>query len=303
MKKIFPAAVFALLAFIACKSSQKMNSNQLPKNFDTQGHRGCRGLLPENTLPAMMHALAMGVVTLEMDVVMSKDGKVLLSHEPFFNHEISTGPDGQDINKSNEKQHNIFSITYDEVARYDVGLKPHPRFPSQQKMAAVKPLLSAVFDSVKAYMITARRPFPYFNIETKTQPATDNIFHPAPQAFVEALMKIIIEKEMQEYVIIQSFDFRTLQYLHKHYPAIKTALLIEADDKRSIDEQLQTLGFIPNIYSPAHQLVNTTLVSYCHNKQMKIIPWTVNDKKRMDELIAMDVDGIISDYPNLFFLK
>jgi glycerophosphoryl diester phosphodiesterase len=101
-------------------------------------------------------------------------------------------------------------------------------------------------------------------------------------------------------VIIQSFDFRTLQYLHQKYPAIKTAMLIEADDKRSFDEQLMDLGFTPTIYSPAYQLVNEKLIEKCHAKNMKVIPWTVNDKATIEELKMMGVDGIISDYPNLF---
>jgi len=111
---------------------------------------------------------------------------------------------------------------------------------------------------------------------------------------------VIKEKEMEEYVIIQSFDFRTLQYLHQHYPKIKTAMLIEDFDKRGLDKQLQTLGFTPTIYSPAYQLVTPQLIADCHAKQIKVIPWTVNDKKKIEELKAMGVDGIISDYPDLF---
>ena len=268
--------------------------------IDKQGHRGCRGLMPENTIPAMIHAIGMGVTTLEMDVVITKDKQVVLSHEPFFNHEISTKPDGSFIEEKEEKNYNIYRMTYEEVKTFDVGLKPHPRFPGQEKMKAVKPLLSDVFDSVKNYMMMARRPFPYYNIETKCLPSTDNSYHPAPGEFVELLMKVIQEKQLEEMVIIQSFDTRTLKYLHQHYPEIKTALLIEENDGNKIEEKINEMGFMPSILSPHYSLVTDQLLKDWHSKNKKVIPWTVNDKPTIDKLIKMGVDGIITDYPTLF---
>lgn len=271
--------------------------------FDNEGHRGCRGLMPENTIPAMLHALSLGVTTLEMDICFSKDKKAFLSHEPFFNHEITTKPNGSFIEEKDEKNYNMFMMDYDSIIKYDVGMKPHPRFPQQEKIKAVKPLLADVFDAVKQYMKTAKRPFPYFNIETKTTAATDNIYHPAPAQFVELLMQVIKEKDMEQMVIIQSFDFRTLQYLHQHYPAVKTAMLIEDYDKRSLEDQLTALGFTPTIYSPAYILATEERIKKCHQQNIKVIPWTVNDKKEIDRLKALGVDGIISDYPNLFDVR
>ena len=268
--------------------------------FDTQGHRGCRGLMPENTIPAMINALDLGVTTLEMDAVITKDNKVVMSHEPFFNHEITSKPDGSYVTESEEKSLNIFLMTYDEVKKYDVGIKPHPRFPKQKKMNVVKPLLSDLLDSVQNYVASHKRPLPYFNIETKTTPATDNVYHPEPARFVETLMSVIKEKRIQERVIIQSFDLRTLQYLHDKYPSVKTAMLIEDYDKRGLKDQLKALGFLPTIYSPEYSLVTEDLVKSCHGQKIKVIPWTVNDKVTIDKLKALGVDGIISDYPDLF---
>jgi glycerophosphoryl diester phosphodiesterase len=248
----------------------------------------------------MVNALGMGVTTLEMDISISKDKKVLLSHEPFFNHEITTKPDGSFIDEKDEKDYNMYQMNYSDIILYDVGIKPHPRFPQQQKMKVVKPLLADVFATIKQEMMTRKRPYPFFNIETKTQPPTDNVFHPTPSEFVELLMKVIKENAMEDFVIIQSFDFRTLQYLHLHYPTIKTAMLIEDYDKRTFEEQVKELGFYPTIYSPAYVLVNQKLIQKCHQQRVKIIPWTVNDKTKMAELQALGVDGIISDYPNLF---
>lgn len=294
--------LFILFIAMACsdtKNSQKSTSADLGV-FDKQGHRGCRGLMPENTIPAMRTALDLGVTTLEMDVVITKDKKVVLSHEPFFNHEITTKPDGSYVTEAEEKSLNIYQMSYEEVKRYDVGMKLHPRFPQQQKAKVYKPLLGDLLDSVQQYMMTRKRPFPYFNIETKTSPITDNTYHPEPAEFVDLLMAVIEGKGVGDRVIIQSFDFRTLQYLHKKYPDIKTAMLIEDYDKRGLDVQLNALGFLPAIYSPAYQLVTEELIKNCHEKNIKVIPWTVNDNTGIDKLKAMGVDGIILDYPNLF---
>lgn len=276
-----------------------MTATYTKERFDTEAHRGGRGLMPENTIAAMMNGLAFGVTTLEMDAVITKDKKVILSHEPFFNQEITTKPDGSFVKPEEEKSLNIYQMNYEEVKKYDVGLKPHPRFAKQEKIAATKPLLADVFDAVKQYMAEAKRPYPLFNIETKSQPESDNLFHPAPAEFVDLLMKVVKEKNMEEHVIIQSFDFRTLQYLHKNYPKIKTAMLVEATDNRSFRKQLDDLGFTPTIHSPAYQLVTANLIAECHEKNIKIIPWTVNDKATFDKLKDMGVDGIITDYPDL----
>jgi glycerophosphoryl diester phosphodiesterase len=301
--------LISLLIFIfSCSTTKKMQNaspdaakeTYVQGEFDKQGHRGCRGLLPENTVPAMLHALDLGVTTLEMDVVITKDKKVILSHEQWFGKEITTKPDGSFMKELEERKFNIYWMTYEETKTFDVGMKPHPRFPQQQKMRVTKPLLSEVIDSVKKDMMTRRRPFPYYNIETKTNPEFDGVFHPKPEEFVELLMAVIKEKQIEEQVIIQSFDFRTLQYLHQKYPHIKTAMLIEDFDKRGLDVHITLLGFNPTIYSPAYQLVNEYVIKKCHEQHIKVIPWTVNTKEKIVELKAMGVDGIISDYPNLF---
>lgn len=297
------------LIFISCSSSKNNGAvNSTLKNaplggweaFDKQGHRGCRGLMPENTIPAMLNALGLGVTTLEMDISISKDKKVFLSHEPFFNHEITTKPDGSFIAEKDERTYNMYQMNYDDIIKYDAGMKPHPRFPDQQKIKAVKPLLADVFKAVKDYMMTAKRPFPFYNIEIKSLPEGDKTYHPEPAQFAELLMKVIKENQMEDYVIIQSFDFRSIQYINKHYPKIKTAMLIEAVNKSSFRKQLKDLGYTPNIYSPEFTLVTPELIKNCHDLNMKIVPWTVNDKKKIEELKKMGVDGIITDYPNLF---
>jgi glycerophosphoryl diester phosphodiesterase len=294
---------------MSCSNPKKISKEVLPyeivapvsqTEFDKQGHRGCRGLMPENTVPAMLEAIGLGVTTLEMDVVISKDKKVVVSHDTWMSADITTKPNGEFVTAAEEKSLNIYQMNYEEVKKYDVGMKPNPRFKQQKKIKTYKPLLADLLDSVTKDMMTRRRPFPYYNIETKISPAGDNIQHPGPEEFVELLMAVIKEKGIEERVIIQSFDFRTLQYLHKKYPSIKTAALVEATDKRNIETLIKDLGFTPTIYSPAFQLINATVISGCHTKGIKIIPWTVNDKAKIDELKKMGVNGIITDYPNLF---
>ena len=285
---------------MGCHSHINPSYTSLSSVFDKEGHRGCRGLMPENTIPAYLKAIDLGVTTLEMDAIITKDSQVIMSHEPFFNHEITTKPDGSYVTEAEEKSLNMYLMNYADIKQFDVGLKPHPRFPQQQKIKAVKPLLKDVIDSVETYSArNSKKPLQY-NIETKCTPATDDIYHPKPGPFVELLMGVFREKKIEERVIIQSFDIRSLQYLHEYYPTIKTALLIEETDKKSFALQLKDLGFIPTIYSPAYQLVTPLLVKQCHDTGIKIIPWTVNDKTEIVSLKNLGVDGIISDYPNLF---
>lgn len=283
-----------------CSPNPDSISHSKMTNIDIQGHRGCRGLMPENTIAAMLHALDLGVTTLETDIVITEDSIPLLSHEPFFSHEITLKADGVPVTKEEEQSLNIYRMRLEETGRYDVGRKPHPRFPRQQKFSATKPTLEALFDSVAQYMSSHERPYPRFNIETKSMPATDDLFHPRPETFVRLIMDVIIQKKMQDLVTIQSFDIRTLQELHRKYPQQSCALLIEENDKRAFKMQLDALGFNPGIYSPHYGLVTKKLVVDMHSRGIKVIPWTVNDRPEIDRMLDCGVDGIITDYPDLF---
>src|SRR5204862_5876666 len=290
-----------LVVLFSCEGSKKIQKpmGSLNLDFDIQGHRGCRGLMPENTIPAMLKAIDLGVTTLEMDVVITKDNKVVVSHEPWFEAEITTKPDGSPVKPVEAMQLNIYQMTYEEVLKYDVGMKPHPRFPQQQKMKAIKPLLSDLIDSVETYLVKKNLPKVNYNIEIKSLPAGDNKFHPVPSEFGELLMTVIKEKKIEGSVITQSFDFRSLKYIHEKYPSIKTSMLIEDSDVNDFDGQLNRLGYTPEYYSPNQTLVDEKLVKQCHDKVMKIIPWTVNDAKQIKKLKKMGVGGIITDFPDL----
>lgn len=282
----------ALSGIFFCSSLQ----TQAQTNMDIQGHRGCRGLMPENSIPAFLKALDLGVTTLEMDAVVSKDGKVVVSHEPFMSHIICEGPDGEKITEENEKEYNIYGMTYDEISQCDCGTLQHPDYPDQQNMRVTKPLLSEVIEKVEAYISEKSLTPVRYNIETKSSPEGDNVFHPAPNAFVDLLMGVIEEGNIASRTTIQSFDVRTLQYTHQEYPEIELALLV--GNAKSPQENLELLGFTPEIYSPYFKLVHASTVRFARNNNMKIIPWTVNDPKDIRKMIALEVDGIISDYPD-----
>lgn len=294
----------AVMLSAACTSNKKMSQQQNHTistfaGFDKEGHRGCRGLMPENTIPAMLKAIDMNVTTLEMDVVITKDKQVVVSHDPFFNHNITTKPDGNFIDEKEEAKFLLYQMNYEDIKKFDVGLKLHPGFPQQQKMAAYKPLLKDLIDATEKYAALKNNNV-WYNIETKSVQGFDDIRHPQPEPFVDLLMEVIVQKGIAEKTIIQSFDMRTLQVLHKKYPTQKTALLIEPDEKLSFEEQLHQLGFTPFVYSPNFALVTPALIQSCHAKGMKVIPWTTNSLALMQQLKTMGVDGLISDYPNLY---
>ncbi|MEJ7911513.1 MAG: glycerophosphodiester phosphodiesterase family protein, partial [Chitinophagaceae bacterium] len=209
----------------ACDSAT--NSKSTPNSFDLQGHRGARGLMPENTIPAMLKALEEGVSTLEMDVVISKDSQVLLSHEPWMNHEITTKPDGSFVTEDEASSYNIYKMPYAEVLTYDVGSRPHPRFKKQQKLKVHKPLLQDIITSTEAYTAKNERSQVQYNIEIKSTDSTDDVFHPAPALFVDILMLVLEKQKIANRATIQSFDIRPLQYLQKTYPYMQTALLVD----------------------------------------------------------------------------
>jgi len=291
-----------MVLVISCTSKEKGNSDQSGKTkmkkTDLQGHRGARGLMPENTWPSFKKALELGVTTLEMDAVISGDKRVVLSHEPWFSHEIALDPEGEMIPEEEEKDHRIYAMDYAQISSYDCGSKVHPRFPDQEKFKISKPLLSEVIDSAEVFCKRVGRPLPFYNIETKCLPQGDGVFHPAPEEFVDLLVEVIREKGITERTIIQSFDFRTLRVAREKYPELKLAMLIEHEGEPQ--SHLNQLGFTPEIYSPDFHLVNEELISFAKGKGMKVIPWTVNDPAEMKKLINMGVDGIITDYPNRF---
>jgi len=277
--------------------SNEKTAMTIPESFDWQGHRGARGLMPENTVPAMLKALEYPeITTLELDVVITKDDKVVLSHEPWISSTICQQPDGSLIPEDEEKTFRIFDMSYAELRQFDCGSKTHPNFPEQEHMTVAKPLLDSVFIKVDAWCTANNRALPNYNIELKSQPEYDGVLTPEPALFAELVLDVVRDADMRERVCIQSFDARSLQAVHKLDPDLTTAWLVA--DGEGIEANLEELGFLPTVYSPYYKLLSANAVQKCHEQGLQVIPWTVNDPKEMKALIQMGVDGIITDYPN-----
>ena len=254
--------------------------------------------MPENTIPAMKKALDLGVQTLELDVVISKDKQVVVSHDNYMSSHIALKPDGKPVTADEEKSINLYQLTYADIKKFDVGSKPYPEFAQQQKFPAYKPLLSELIDSVETYAKAKGLPLPAYNIEIKSMPATDRTYHPEPQEFVDRVMSVCQSKKLGKRLTIQSFDARPLQLIHKQFADVPLSYLTA--NAKSLAENLATLGFTPKTYSPYYKTVTSETVKACHQQGMAIIPWTVNTKAEIASLTELGVDGIISDYPNLF---
>jgi len=296
------------------------------QRIDTQAHRGGMALLPENTIPAMLNAVKLGARTLELDVVISADGKVVVSHDPYMSAIFMTRPDGSEISKEEQKDLSLFKMTYDSIQSYSSGIKSHPAFPMQKALKTHKPLLSDLIDSVEYYIKANKLKPVFYNIETKISPAGDGKYNPSPEVFVKTMMDVINQKDIKKRLVIQSFDVRTLKILHQKEPDVKLSLLVQGkmnitedqlkkyglsqkeieeyfkqmnEKKIGVEADLQNLGFAPDIYSPYYTGVDAEMVKKVHEKKMLILPWTVDKEEDMIALAKLGVDGIISNSPDI----
>ncbi|PPK86404.1 glycerophosphoryl diester phosphodiesterase [Neolewinella xylanilytica] len=261
--------------------------------FDWQGHRGARGLLPENTIPAFLRALSYpDVTTLELDVVISGDDRVIVSHDPYMEPEFCSTPTGGEITDTVR----LRELTVTEIATYDCGQRAHPRFPEQQSRPASKPTLAAVFAAVDRYCVQQGRDLPRYNIELKYQPEWQPSMVPDREAFARLVLADVADWGHPELVNLQCFDPPMLAVIHELAPDMPLAYLDESPGEVAL--KMERLGFVPEIYSPWERGLTAGIVAEARSLNMRIIPWTVNDVARMRELIDLGVDGIITDYPN-----
>ena len=305
MKLIRASAILALMTLPASA-------------FDLQGHRGARGLAPENTIPGFETALRIGVTTLELDTAMTRDGVLVVSHDSQLNPEHTRGPDGAFLKEQGPA---IRSLTFAELQRYDVGrIQPGTayaaRFSTQKGADDVRiPALTEVFDLVKRNNADHIR----FNIETKLTP-TSGADTPDPEAFAAALVKAIQDANLTKRASIQSFDWRTLMATKRIAPEIeRVCLTIQSPGEDNIQSGKpgpspwtagldidEHGGSVPRlvkaadcaVWSPYYRNVTATLVKEAHGLGLKVIPWTVNEMADLELMYQTGIDGIISDYPD-----
>ena len=266
-----------------------MTQNAFAKKIEVQGHRGCRALRPENTLPAFQHAVELGVDVLEMDIAVTKDNQLVISHDPFITPERCLYEDG----KALLDKIAIHTLTLAEVKKFDCGSLKHPKFPDQVTIPHTPiPTLDEMFDMVNGLKDPNGKKV-RFNIETKIFVERPELT-PSPTEFAEMLVKKIEKHGMLARSIIQSFDFRTLVATKKANPKTKTAMLTEGGNY-PYTVIAKKFGF--TYISPEYTWINEEAVNDLHAHGVEVIPWTVNDPKDWERMIQIGVDGIISDNP------
>jgi glycerophosphoryl diester phosphodiesterase len=284
--------------------------------FDLQGHRGARGLAPENTLAGFARALEIGVTTLETDLAITKDGVLVLSHDPVFNPDVARSADGTWLIPPVPP---INSLTLAELKVYDVGrIKPGSKyaqqFSDQRPVDGSRvPTLAELFDLVKS-----SGKMPRFNIETKLSPDKPHEA-PDPDTFARVVIQAVRAAGLSGRTTIQSFDWRTLIAARRLAPEIETVCLTAASTlrDRTVDGERRpsawlagfdpaTFGSVPALakaagcgtWSPRFVELTADLVSDAHALGLKVVPWTINAPADIARVIDMKVDGLITDYPD-----
>jgi glycerophosphoryl diester phosphodiesterase len=264
-------------------------ASQTAAAFDLQGHRGARGHAPENTLAGFERALAIGVDTLELDVGVTRDGVVVIHHDRRLNPDVARGVDGKWVRAPAPT---IYSLSYAELARYDVGrIRPGSdyarRFPHQQPIDGARiPRLSDLWPIA---------PRVRFNIETKLVPEAPEETLP-PEPFARAVIAEVRRAGVAPRTTIQSFDFRTLAVVQREAPEIRTAYLTSGQRGDDVVKRVHALQ--GTIWSPNYQDLDPVALAAARGFGLKVIPWTVNEPADIARVLAMNVDGLISDYPD-----
>ncbi|MDG2341656.1 MAG: glycerophosphodiester phosphodiesterase family protein [Cytophagales bacterium] len=265
------------------------------KNFDVQGHRGFRGMYPENSILGFKESLDIGVNTLEMDVVISKDKKVIISHEPWISKYICLDVNNKKIIED-KSSFNIYEMDYNQIIKYDCGSLFNSKFPKQEKISSNKPLLNHCLNEIETYIKVKDYEEVNYNIEIKSSTENEGVFHPNYKEFSNLVLSVISQFISEERFTIQSFDFRVLRYINKNHPNVKLSLLVSENYNPKLN--LKNLGFYPYSFSPNYKFLKHDDIKYLQNKKIKVIPWTVNSNDDIAKVLSLGVDGMISDYPD-----
>ena len=257
------------------------------------GHRGARGIFPENTLEGFLYSAGLGIYGIEMDVVISADKKVVVSHEPWMNPKTCTRPDNSKISFLRRK--NLYRMNYEIIKQYDCGLRGNPGFPEQKKIAAYKPLLAEVIQKTEDFLRNNKLPEVVYNIEIKSNWVSDNQLHSPPEEFVELVLKELQPFKIFKRILIQSFDMRPLNIVNAQKTGCMIGMLVNSP--RFIKRRMKGLNFTPDTCGMNYKYASQKWIDYIHKAGMKALVWTENETEDMKNHIEMGVDGIISDYP------
>lgn len=314
---------FALFICLFLIAGLGTTQNTVPEDFDVQGHRGARGLKPENTLPSIETALDLGVTTIELDLHFTADNAVVVWHDAAIDLDLCRLPDGVtlDLPENNSlifrsSPRRLRILTLEQVQSFQCDLNPNTfRFPDQTNTSTALagddyhiPTLAEVFEFVEAYANSGEKTPEQranaaqvrFNLESKRQANRPDVINDdfdgeniAP--FELAILEVIDTFELVERVIIQSFDHRVLVAIHNIRPDITLAALTNRQRPR-FDFYVEN-GF--SVWSPNYENLTADLLQDAHDLGLRVIPWTINEVDVMQALMVLGVDGIITDRPDL----
>jgi glycerophosphoryl diester phosphodiesterase len=260
------------------------------RHITIQSHRGGRAHWPENSMHAFEQSFGLNVDAIEIDVIVTADHHILVSHDPWANQDISFHPDGKKVTLDESKTLNFYQMTKAEVQRYQCGLEPHFWFENQTAVPHFRPDLQDV-----AGLFKAKSTGKWLNIEIKSQEDWDHTFHPDPSEYARIFLERFLPLNITESSFVQSFDARILNELHKLAPHLHYILLSETEEQ--LNDSLAKCTFSPEAYSPRFSLINESLVMECALQNMPLVAWTVNDEKEFERLYQLGVRHFITDYP------
>lgn len=253
------------------------------------GHRGCNAGVPPNTIPAFLKATAMGCHWLEMDVVITGDDHVLVSHEPWMDHATCLDPQGLALTEAQGRALNLYRMPLAEIQQYR-SMCAAPAGP-----AAPKPTLAEVVGAVRRFAHDAGLPEPGFNIEIKSAPPHYGAFQPPADQLARRVLQEVHALGIGQQCLVQCFDPAVLAVLHQQAPALPTAFLLE--QPFTVQLGLRVLGFRPAFFSPSFRLIDQAMANELRENGIGLLAWTVNDGRDMERMIRLGVQGLITDKP------
>ncbi|MGM9476019.1 glycerophosphodiester phosphodiesterase family protein [Pedobacter sp. GSP4] len=295
------AAVSGLMVLSTLSLYRLKVAGTLPEypKFSSEAHRGGRGLMPENTIEAMLFTLKNHqVTTLEMDTHITMDGEVVVTHDNYLSRAFTLLPNGTEIPKEDAKKYVVYKMNYDNIKSFILGSKPYAAFPDQQQVKSYIPRLGDLIDSVQHYIKTNHKKQCFYDIEIKSTEKGDDLLHPKPEKFADLVLGVIKKKGILNYTIIQSFDKRALQYIHRKYPEVRLNYL--ANNDKPYETHMADLGFKPFILGSSYKGFDPEIINKAHADGVRVLTATVNSKEEIEKLKTLGIDGVMTDYPDLF---
>lgn len=254
------------------------------------GHRGCRGIMPENTIPAFQKAIELGADGIEWDVVVNKDKQLVISHEPFFQSSYCLDSNGNEI--KNESDFNIYNLTQEQIEKFDCGSKGNSKYPDQEKFKVSKPTVQEAFKILNLENKTLL-------FEVKSEEKEYGKTQPYPEDFVQIILKEVENYKWKDNIVFMSFDSNIINEINKQNSSLKCVYLTYSPFV-SLKKSLKDLDFKPYAVGMFHPTISKKEIKYAHENNIKVFAWTVNKEKDASHLKNLGIDALITDFPNIF---